>query len=119
MSGEQLVKRTISCRVASETAVTILHLLTGRSSQNSSYSLPEVIQTDAPINPGNSGGPLLNLDGEVIGVNSAISTDTGTNSGVGFAIPVSAVQQIIPQLIEDGKYTYSYMGVGFDNEISL
>jgi 2-alkenal reductase len=85
----------------------------------STYTLPEVLQTDAPINPGNSGGPLLNLDGEVIGVNSAIATDTGTNSGVGFAIPVSAVQKIIPQLIEHGEYTYSYMGVGFDDEVSL
>jgi 2-alkenal reductase len=85
----------------------------------SSYSLPEVIQTDAPINPGNSGGPLLNLDGEVIGVNSAIATTTGTNSGVGFSIPVQAVQRIVPSLIEDGAYVYPYMGAGFDSEISL
>jgi len=72
----------------------------------STYSLPQVIQTDAPINPGNSGGPLLNLDGEVIGVNAAIASATGTNSGVGFSIPVAAVKQI-------------YMGASFDNEISL
>lgn len=75
------------------------------------YSLPQVVQTDAPINPGNSGGPLLNLDGEVVGVNSAIRTATGTNSGVGFSIPVNAVRQIVPRLIEDGRYVYSYMGV--------
>ena len=62
----------------------------------SGYSLPEVIQTDAPINPGNSGGPLLNMDGEVIGVNSAIASASGSNSGVGFAIPASALQKIIP-----------------------
>ncbi|MEZ4643397.1 MAG: trypsin-like peptidase domain-containing protein [Chloroflexota bacterium] len=85
----------------------------------SSYSLPEVIQTDAPINPGNSGGPLLNLNGEVIGVNSAIASTTGTNSGVGFAIPVSAIRQIVPSLISEGSYTYPYMGVGFDDEVSL
>ena len=85
----------------------------------SSYSLPEVVQTDAPINPGNSGGPLLNLDGEVIGVNSAIASATGTSSGVGFSIPVQAVRQIIPSLIEDGSYAYPYLGVGFDDEISL
>ncbi|MCA9933295.1 MAG: trypsin-like peptidase domain-containing protein [Ardenticatenaceae bacterium] len=85
----------------------------------STYSLPEVIQTDAPINPGNSGGPLLNLQGEVVGVNSAIASTTGTNSGVGFSIPVAAVQKIVPSLIADGRYTYPYMGVGFDDEVSL
>jgi 2-alkenal reductase len=75
------------------------------------YSLPEVIQTDAAINPGNSGGPLLDLHGDVIGVNSAISTRTGTNSGVGFSIPVNAVKQIVPRLITDGSYIYPYMGI--------
>jgi 2-alkenal reductase len=75
------------------------------------YSLPQVIQTDAPINPGNSGGPLLNLLGEVIGVNSAIRTTTGFNSGVGFAIPVNAVHRIAPALIANGFYVYPFMGV--------
>lgn len=75
------------------------------------YSLPQVIQTDAAINPGNSGGPLLNLDGEVIGVNSAIRTETGTNTGVGFSIPVNAVRRIAPHLIEKGKYTYPFIGI--------
>jgi S1-C subfamily serine protease len=84
-----------------------------------SYSLPQVIQTDAPINPGNSGGPLLNLDGQVIGVNAAIASTTGTNSGVGFSIPVAAVKRVIPSLIADGEYAYPYMGASFDNEISL
>lgn len=76
------------------------------------YSLPEVIQTDAPINPGNSGGPLLNLSGQVVGVNSAIRSSTGLNTGVGFAIPVAAVQRIVPSLIETGVYAYPYMGIG-------
>ncbi len=75
------------------------------------FSLPQVVQTDAPINPGNSGGPLLNLDGQVVGVNSAIRTTTGVNSGVGFSIPVNAVRRIVPTLIEHGEYTYSYLGV--------
>jgi 2-alkenal reductase len=75
------------------------------------YSLPEVIQTDAAINPGNSGGPLLDLEGEVVGVNSAISTRTGTNSGVGFSIPVNAVKQIVPRLISEGSYIYPFMGI--------
>lgn len=85
----------------------------------STYSLPGVIQTDAPINPGNSGGPLLNLNGEVVGINSAIASFTGTNSGVGFAIPVQAVEQIVPVLIETGRYEYPYVGATFDDEISL
>ncbi len=83
------------------------------------YSLPGVIQTDAPINPGNSGGPLLNLRGEVVGVNSAIASMTGTNSGVGFAIPVQAVHRIVPNLISDGRHNYSFMGGSFDSEITL
>jgi 2-alkenal reductase len=89
------------------------------STVGSSYSLPQVIQTDAPINPGNSGGPLLNLEGQVVGVNAAIASTTGANTGVGFSIPVAAVRQIVPVLIEEGAYTYPYMGASFDDEISL
>jgi 2-alkenal reductase len=90
-----------------------------RAQEGSSYTLPAVIQTDAPINPGNSGGPLLNLDGQVVGVNAAIASTTGTNSGVGFSIPVGAIQRIVPNLIERGRHVYSYLGVGFDDELSL
>jgi 2-alkenal reductase len=90
-----------------------------QTAAGSTYSLPQVIQTDAPINPGNSGGPLLNLMGEVIGVNTAIASTTGANSGVGFSIPVAAVEQIVPGLVEDGRYAYPYMGATFDSEISL
>jgi 2-alkenal reductase len=89
------------------------------SVMGSSYSLPEVIQTDAPINPGNSGGPLLNLDGEVVGVNSAIASTTGTHSGVGFSIPVDAVRRIVPALIADGAYAHPYMGISIADELSL
>ncbi len=90
-----------------------------RGAAVSSYSLPEVIQTDAPINPGNSGGPLLSLAGEVVGINSAIATDTGVNSGVGFSIPVAAVQRIVPSLIRSGRYSYPYLGVSFADNLSL
>ncbi len=76
-----------------------------------SYSLPEVIQTDAAINPGNSGGPLLDLAGNVVGVNSSILSTTGSNTGVGFSIPVNAVRRIAPVLIENGRYVYPYMGI--------
>ena len=77
------------------------------------FSIPESIQTDAAINPGNSGGPLLNLEGEMIGVNAQIETDgaSRTNSGVGFAIPVSIVELVIPELIQEGSYDWSWMGV--------
>jgi serine protease Do len=84
---------------------------TGSGISGPNYSLPDVIQTDAAINPGNSGGPLVNLLGEVIGVNFAINSTSGSNSGIGFAIPVSVVRKVVPALIEQGGYRYSYLGV--------
>ena len=78
---------------------------------NNRYTLPDVIQTDAAINPGNSGGPLVNLNGEVVGVNFAIESQTRQNSGVGFTIPVSIVKRVVPALIEDGAYKYAYLGL--------
>lgn len=75
------------------------------------FSIPNVLQTDAAINPGNSGGPLLNRQGEVIGVNTAIDTQTGTFSGVGFAVPSNTVERVIPQLISEGDYEHPYLGV--------
>ncbi len=75
------------------------------------FQIPEAIQTDAAINPGNSGGPLLNDRGQVIGVNAQIRSESGSNSGVGFAIPISIVQRVVPALIEDGKYRHAYLGI--------
>lgn len=75
------------------------------------FSIPDVIQTDAAINPGNSGGPLLNLRGEVIGVNSAIRSATGEFSGIGFAIPSNMVKKIALVLINDGVYKHPWLGV--------
>jgi 2-alkenal reductase len=75
------------------------------------FSIPLSIQTDAAINPGNSGGPLLDEQGEVIGVNAQINSETGSNSGVGFAIPIVIVERVAAGLIADGKYQHSYLGV--------
>lgn len=75
------------------------------------FSIPNALQTDAAINPGNSGGPLLNNQGEVVGVNTAIETQTGTFSGVGFAIPVSSVKRVVPKIIQEGEVDYSWIGV--------
>jgi len=76
-----------------------------------SFSIPNVIQTDTAINPGNSGGPLLNDQGQVIGINTAIQTQTGEFSGVGFAIPSNTMKRIIPILIQDGHYKHPWLGV--------
>jgi S1-C subfamily serine protease len=84
-----------------------------------SYTAPDIIQTDAAINPGNSGGPLLNLNGEVIGVNKALESQTGVNSGVGFAVASNTLRQIVPYLIQSGKYIYPYLGMSAQEDISL
>jgi S1-C subfamily serine protease len=78
---------------------------------DSDFQLAEVIQTDAAINPGNSGGPLLDSHGRVIGVNTAIRSLTGVNSGVGFAIPVDIVNRVVPELIANGRYRHTWVGV--------
>ena len=75
------------------------------------FEIEGAIQTDASINPGNSGGPLLNAAAEVVGINQQIDTESGSNSGVGFAIPISAVKRSIAQLAADGKAEYAYIGV--------
>jgi S1-C subfamily serine protease len=75
------------------------------------FSIPDVIQTDAPINPGNSGGPLLNMRGEVIGINSAIFSTTGQFAGVGFAIPSNTIDKVVPSLITSGSFKHPWLGV--------
>ena len=79
--------------------------------QDSGFSIPDVIQTDAAINPGNSGGPLLNMKGEVIGINTAIQSMSGEFSGIGFAVPSNTALKIVPSLIEDGEYKHPWIGI--------
>jgi S1-C subfamily serine protease len=75
------------------------------------FSIPDVIQTDAAINPGNSGGPLLNMQGQVVGINSAIFSTTGGFAGVGFAVPSNTIAKIAPILIERGSFEHPWLGV--------
>ncbi len=77
----------------------------------SGFQLAQIIQTDAAINPGNSGGPLLDSRGRVIGVNTAIRSESGVNSGVGFAVPVDIVKRVVPDLIAYGRYRHTWVGV--------
>src|SRR4030066_392434 len=75
------------------------------------YSNPDIIQTDASINPGNSGGPLLDLNGNVIGVNTAIESPVRANSGVGYAVPSNIVGKVVPALIQNGQGEHPYLGI--------
>ena len=75
------------------------------------FATSEIIQTDAAINPGNSGGPLLDKTGSVIGIASQIVSNTGSNTGVGFAIPINTAKRIIPSLIEKKTFKYAYLGI--------
>ena len=75
------------------------------------YTIPDIIQTDAPINPGNSGGVLLDLDGNSIGVPTAIESPVRGSAGVGFAIPSAIVKQVVPELITDGKFVHPWIGI--------
>jgi serine protease Do len=79
--------------------------------QTPGYSIPDVIQTDAPINPGNSGGVLVDDQGRVIGVTSAIISPVRASAGIGFAIPSAIVQKVVPALIKTGRYEHPWLGV--------
>jgi 2-alkenal reductase len=75
------------------------------------YRIPDIIQTDAAINPGNSGGPLLDLEGHVVGVNSAIRSSSNSSSGIGFAVPANIVQAVVPQIIANGTVSHPWLGI--------
>lgn len=83
----------------------------GQVSLGSTIRIKDFLQTDAAINPGSSGGPLVNLDGEVVGINTAIASHSGSNSGVAFAIPINLVKRVVRQLVEQGSISRGYLGV--------
>ncbi|HVS34061.1 MAG TPA: trypsin-like peptidase domain-containing protein, partial [Gemmataceae bacterium] len=83
----------------------------GQISLGSAIRIKDFLQTDAAINPGSSGGPLVNLEGEVVGVNTAIASNTGGNSGVAFSIPINLAKRVVKQLLEKGSVTRGYLGV--------
>ena len=83
----------------------------GQVSLGSTIRIKDFLQTDAAINPGSSGGPLVNLDGEVIGINTAIASQNGNNSGVAFSIPINLVKRVIKQLLEKGSVSRGYLGM--------
>ncbi len=76
-----------------------------------SYTIPDIIQTDAPINPGNSGGVLVNNQGQVLGVTAAIESPVRASVGIGFAIPSTIVQKVVPELIKNGHFDHSWLGI--------
>jgi len=98
------LERTVTTGVVSSLGRTL-------SRNDSDFQIAELIQTDAAVNPGNSGGPLFDSAGKVIGVNTAIASTTGSNSGVGFAVPVDIVKRVVPALIETGSYQHPWIGV--------
>lgn len=84
---------------------------TADTSTTGTYTIPDIIQTDAPINPGNSGGVLLNANGQVIGVTAAIESSTNSNAGIGFVIPANIVARTVPSLISDGRAQHPWLGI--------
>jgi len=100
--------------------------LSSQSSTGGFFSTADIIQTDAAINPGNSGGPLFNMNGEVVGINQSIRTNSfnevsgnAVNSGVGFSVSINLVKKVVPVLIRDGKYEYPYLGIYSSSDLSL
>lgn len=83
------------------------NLLTG----SGSYTIPDIIQTDAPVNPGNSGGVLVDMNGRLVGIPTAIESRSGASAGIGFAVPSVIVQKVVPELISSGKFEHPYVGI--------
>ncbi|MCC6896753.1 MAG: trypsin-like peptidase domain-containing protein [Anaerolineae bacterium] len=89
----------------------VISALGRRIETDAGTAIGQAIQTDAAINPGNSGGPLLDIRGQVVGINTAINSPSGGSVGIGFAVPVNIIKQVVPSLISDGHYTHPSLGV--------
>jgi 2-alkenal reductase len=94
----------------------VISALKRRLPTNTGHEISDVIQTDAAVNPGNSGGPLLDSSGRVVGVNTAIISPSGSNAGIGFAIPIDIVNRVVPQLIRTGHVPTPGIGIVAANE---
>ena len=101
---------TVTAGIISAKGRSLPGLLSRRGDTNN-YSISDLIQTDAAINPGNSGGPLVNQRGEVIGITSAIASQTGVNAGYGFAIPITLAKKVMDDIIKHGKVRVGVMGI--------
>ncbi len=86
---------------------------------NKSIEIQDFFQTDAAINPGNSGGPLMNLRGEVVGINTAIASNSGGSEGIGFSIPINLVMAVARQLVDQGQLQRGYLGVQMENAFDI
>lgn len=109
--GETVVAIGNPYGLASTMTLGIVSALGRQMEAPAGYAIVDVIQTDAAINPGNSGGPLLNLKGEVVGMNTAILSETRQFSGIGFAIPSNTIAREVPSLISKGYYSHPYLGI--------
>ncbi|MBS7630175.1 trypsin-like peptidase domain-containing protein [Candidatus Bathyarchaeota archaeon] len=109
--GETVVAIGNPYGLASTMTLGIVSALGRQMEAPAGYAIVDVIQTDAAINPGNSGGPLLNLKGEVVGMNTAIISETRQFSGIGFAIPSNTIAREVPSLISKGSYSHPYLGI--------
>lgn len=96
----------------------IVSALNRSLTKENGVTVEHLIQTNAAINPGNSGGPLLDSAGRLIGINTAIYSPSGTNAGIGFAVPVDTVNRVVPQLIHNGKYIRPTLGIEIDESIN-
>ncbi|HEX2077985.1 MAG TPA: Do family serine endopeptidase [Longimicrobium sp.] len=106
---------TVTSGIVSAQGRTLNNLIGSNAGENFRWAIEDFIQTDAPINPGNSGGPLVNLRGEVVGVNSAIASPTGFYSGYGFAVPIDLARKIADDLIRYGRVRRPAVGIQVTN----
>ncbi|HVT82784.1 MAG TPA: trypsin-like peptidase domain-containing protein [Phycisphaerae bacterium] len=109
------ISQTMTQGIISAKGRTHMNIIASHDPSLRQLTYENYLQTDAAINPGNSGGPLVNLQGEVVGINSAIASSTGAYNGIGFSIPSNDAQYIMKSLIENGKVVRGYLGIGIED----